>query len=616
MRCRDVDSQMPVVKEQDDFDREMRPAELGGVLDRAESLLESCLDSQSPLLARLSNLRERLVHQRLQIAVLGQFKRGKSTFVNALLGAPLLPSAVVPVTAIPTFITWRAKPLARVSFSDIQKMPEECGGAADQIRDFLYRFVAEEANPQNRLGVAKAELFYPAPILSGGTVLIDTPGVGSTLKHNTDAALRALSECDAALFVIATDPPITEIELDYLDQLRSKVSRIFIIVNKVDTVAAEDRDALVKFLSKVLRERSLLSEEGAIFQVSARDGLAAKLKDDRGGLERSGVTEIEEHLLRYLATEKTQSLEQAIAIKTADLLAQAASMIELRLQALRMPLDELGGKTRAFEDALHSIEEQRRVTGDLLAGDNRRLIEDLEARIEELREKSRSQLAGVIDGSLAGLDPSAWEETAQREIAVAIETIFEGAREQIARACSTGADAVLSAYQMRTDELIATVRRTAAELFDISFREDIDRDSFALGEDPYWVTEDIGSALIPDPSKLADRLLPIGLRRRHLRARLIRNTDQLIVRNAENLRWAALRGFNETFRNASGHLEERLDDAIDATRSVIEKAAADRRDTAFATDPEISRLDGILHALVETIDGLGLVGKMRLSERA
>jgi hypothetical protein len=221
------------------------------------------------------------------------------------------------------------------------------------------------------------------------------------------------------------------------------------------------------------------------------------------------------------------------------------------------------------------------------------------AGIHELRNESLRQLAHVIDRSLAGTDPGAWESAAQSRLSAAIEEIFEAAREQMTRVCSTNANQVLSAYQTRSDDLIVAIRRAAAELFDILFRDDIDRDSFALGEDPYWVTEDIAATLIPDPNRLLDRMLPITLRRGRLRARLICNIEQLIVRNAENLRWALFRGFDETFRNAIGHIEERLDDAVSATQSVIERALADRRDRSFASEPEFSHLSGALGSLAE-----------------
>ena len=66
--------------------------------------------------------------------------------------------------------------------------------------------MAEEANPENQLGVERVDLLYPADILANGTVIIDTPGVGSTLQHNTEAAVQVLPKSDAALFVISADP--------------------------------------------------------------------------------------------------------------------------------------------------------------------------------------------------------------------------------------------------------------------------------------------------------------------------------------------------------------------------------------------------------------------------
>jgi predicted GTPase len=204
-----------------------RPGALAAMFGRIEPALEAAIGSQSPLLGRLRVLRRRLEHERLQLAVLGQFKRGKSTFINALLGADVLPTAVIPLTAVATFIAWRREPLVVVHFKDNARSEEFSPQTTAEIRDILFRFVAEEANPENRLGVERVELFYPADILAHGTVIIDTPGVGSTLRHNTEAALRVLPECDAAFFVVSADPPITEAELEYLSRLKAKMARVF-----------------------------------------------------------------------------------------------------------------------------------------------------------------------------------------------------------------------------------------------------------------------------------------------------------------------------------------------------------------------------------------------------
>ena len=150
---------------------------LAATLNNAVAAIAASVGRESPLVVRCASLRDRLEGDRLQLAVLGQFKRGKSTFINALLGAPVLPIAVVPLTAVPIFISWASEPLVRVRFLDGREPERFETAEPDAIRDFLFRFVAEEANPKNRLGVARVDLLYPAPILADGTVLIDTPGV-------------------------------------------------------------------------------------------------------------------------------------------------------------------------------------------------------------------------------------------------------------------------------------------------------------------------------------------------------------------------------------------------------------------------------------------------------
>ncbi len=566
------------------------PSPLTATLGRAESALQTGVGAESLLVGRLQALRRRLKHERLQLAVLGQFKRGKSTFINALLGADLLPTGVIPLTAIATFIAWGREPLVRVDFKDRTQKEEFSAPSPQEIRNTLFRFVAEEANPENRLRVERVNLFYPADILADGTVIIDTPGVGSTLQHNTQAALRVLPECDAAFFVVSPDPPITEVELDYLRGLRSKTTRIFFVLNKADYLQSEDRRRIIEFLRKVLSEKSLIETESGIFCISARDALAAKQIANRQALEASGVAALEEHLLRTLASEKNRWLEEAVRRKAADVLTQASAELSLRIRALNLPIEELAEKSEAFQAALRSIEYERRITRDLLAGEHRRLREALDSRVDALRKETAARLSDVIDKSLSGAVPMAWEETARRALSEAMQREFEAAREPLTSAFAADTGAALRGCEDRVSALVDRVRQTAAEIFDVPLGLEAERQAFELGEDPYWVTESTRLSLIPDPSRLIDRLLPASLRRARLRARMIQQAEELIVRNGENLRWAVLRGLDETFRHATSQFEERLDDTIAATRNVIEDALARRRDQSFAVQPEIERL--------------------------
>lgn len=580
-----------------------RPDRLDDKLSRACEVVGSSIGEESALAARLNTLRERLQQKQLQIAVLGQFKRGKSTFVNALIGIPALPTAVTPLTAIPTFIAWGSKPLIEVSFSDGKPLERFTPNEADAVREILSRFVTEDGNPKNRLQVKRVDLHYPADILADGTVLIDTPGIGSTLVHNTEAAFRVLPECDAALFIVSADPPITETELTYLRKLKSNVKRTFFVINKIDYLGIEDRKNVVAFLREVLGEEFLIEPDAPVFCVSARAALSAKQAGDQQALGETGMLDVEMHLLRYLAAEKMKVLTEAIKQKAAAVVGQAIAEIELRTRAFEIPLEDLQQKSAAFAHSLTVIDEQRLIVGDLVLGEKRRLVSDLEAKIDSFRGAALLELFPVIDTGL-GLSESDWQHYIKSAISAAIERLFTRAAEEFVGGYSREVEAILSNHSRRIDGLVDEVQRIAAQTFDVELSPVSELDAFRLTRDPYWVTERISSTLIPELGRLVDRFLPTGMRRGRRRLRIVREVKEMIIRNAENLRWAMLRGLDDTFRDAHRHFDDRLNNAVMATKSVIEDVLVRRRDRAFSAEEALARLRRSAEALEASREAL------------
>src|SRR3990172_4044938 len=203
----------------------------------------------SPDARQIGVLSQRLISDRFHLAVLGQFKRGKSTLLNALLGKELLPSSVIPLTAIPTFLLGGNELSARVVYQNGNPPEEFRSRETEEVAVFLSSYVTEDANSRNRLGVAYVEVSYPSPLLRYA-VLIDTPGIGSTFRHNTEATLNFLSECDAAVFVFSPDPPMTDTEIEFLRAVQSKVPQLFFVLNKVDTLNQAERETILSFARK------------------------------------------------------------------------------------------------------------------------------------------------------------------------------------------------------------------------------------------------------------------------------------------------------------------------------------------------------------------------------
>lgn len=322
--------------------------------------------------ARLNALGERLRTARCHLAVLGQFKRGKSTLINALVGESILPSAVVPATSIPTFVHGGKQLSARVLFDG---QPEERFAASTfaELAEFLARFVTEIANPHNRLGVRQVEAACPAPILRDGLELIDTPGIGSTYRHNTEATFNFLPQCDAALFVVSADPPITEVEVDFLKIARRKLARLFFIMNKADYLEGNDRQTAVEFLLQVLREQAGFESPPQIFCTSAREGLAARRNNDSAAWQRSGMAEIEHQIVDFLVEEKSEVLTRAISRQTDEVLADVQRRLALAIRSLQMPMDELRERVHQFEQRLTKIDEKRILVAEQLKRDEMRI---------------------------------------------------------------------------------------------------------------------------------------------------------------------------------------------------------------------------------------------------
>ena len=205
----------------------------------------------TPEQKRVQELGNRLASARFHLAVLGQFKRGKSTLLNALIGEELLPSAIVPLTSVPTFLSWGPERLVKVIFLD-GRAQECCFESAGDASEFLAQYVTESHNPKNHLGVARVEVEHPSPLLQKGVVLIDTPGIGSTFQHNTEATLNFLPQCDAALFLVSADPPITPVEIEFLKAVREKVVRTLFLMNKVDYLSNQEQQQAHRVILKVI----------------------------------------------------------------------------------------------------------------------------------------------------------------------------------------------------------------------------------------------------------------------------------------------------------------------------------------------------------------------------
>lgn len=547
---------------------------------------------------RMAELEKRLCLGRFHLAVLGQVKRGKSTLLNALLGEDVLPTAVVPLTAIPTFIQYGAERSLRVRYHDNRPDIVIKGEPLKWLQKQLAGFVTEDANPKNIKGVREVEITHPAAILRD-VVLIDTPGIGSTFRHNTEVTMNFLPQCDAALFMVSADPPITEVEVAFLSEVRTRIAQLFFVLNKVDYLTDAEQKTALEFYRTVLVRDAGIDPGSRIFPISARKGVQAKDSGDTRLWEESGLAGVSDHLIAFLAHEKNRVLREAIGRKTFDVLSDVSLQIGLEIRALELPVSELESRLTLLDQKIAETEKQRVHAHDILAGDHKRLSERLEMYIKDQRIPLREQLTKIADDAMVAA-PANPEQAAQQAVADAIPIWFERELGKISSMEGDQVATVLKSHEERANELIESIRKGAANLFEIPYHAPKGGEVYHLVRKPFWVDHEWESSFSPVSSAVIERILPGSLRESRAKSRMKRQIEVLVIRNLENLRYETLRSIDEGFRKFGADLDENLHLTTEATHGAAHAVLEKRKQH---TGMNAKRLDELKKA-AEEIQGV------------
>lgn len=305
------------------------------MLEAIDRFKETTISARFPV----SEIREKLEEESFELVVVGQFKRGKTYLINALLGCELLPTGVVPLTSIVTVITYGESISAYVIFAsgDVQQVSIETIGD----------YVTEVGNPKNKKNVKEVWITFPSRYLKGGVRLVDTPGVGSVYRHNTDVAYKYLPRSDAAIFVLSVDQPAGEAEMDFLRDVKNFAHKIFFVLNKIDTVPENELSQAVDFTRKVLEE--VMSGDVKLFPLSAKWALEGSKSGREELLEASRINVFTAALEQFLMDEKGAVLMSSTAHRMLWYLSEAALSLELERKALMSPIEEFRKKLDVFE---------------------------------------------------------------------------------------------------------------------------------------------------------------------------------------------------------------------------------------------------------------------------
>lgn len=246
----------------------------------------------------------------IDVAVLGQFKAGKSSFINSLIGQDVLPVGAIPVTTAITRLQYGPTERAVVRHFD--------GSARETPFSDIADFTSEAKNPGNEKNVDVVDIELPSLEHFAGLRLVDTPGLGSVFKVHKSTSENWLPEVGAAVLAVSADRPLSEQDLALIHELTRHTPNIILLLTKADLLSAGQQQEVIDFFRETLQRE--LQREFPVYLYSTR---AQTERHKR---------RVEEEILDRLAANRDFEFSRILRHKTASLLNACLSYLDIALK--------------------------------------------------------------------------------------------------------------------------------------------------------------------------------------------------------------------------------------------------------------------------------------------
>ncbi|NOY68840.1 MAG: hypothetical protein GXP53_05020 [Deltaproteobacteria bacterium] len=549
---------------------------------------------------KMDTFAEKIKSETFNLVVLGEFKRGKSTFINALLGEKVLPTSIVPLTSVVTILRYGEKAGARVDFLD--------GKSIDIKLSEIQKYVTEKENPENRLKVREVEVFYPSDYLKEGVRIVDTPGVGSVFSHNTDVAYAYLPNADAGIFVVTPDPPMGESEHKFLNEIGEHLDKLFFVLNKIDQVSADDLAEAMEFTAKLLEND--LKGDVVIHPISAAKALEGKKTDNTDMFEQSGLPEFEVELSRFLVREKGKFFLKSIISGLIKKISDETMSCRLEQEAARLSVDELKSKIATFEQYATDTRKDREQQGFILEGRVKNLAAKIDADLGRLKKED---LPALLKNLEAVFSERINSRTSAHDLEKNLEEfVFAGIRDVFSRFRLTEADAVALELESiyidiagRTNRIIEKIINMTADLFAVELSPFTTIEKLSAKSDFYFLLKDDPGAIELIRLSVA-HALPAVLAKGRILKRLKATVAERFERHCGRVRYDLIRRIDDTTRKFKTTLNNKIELTLETIRQALnravdikDKSELEMDETLAALTSRISEISSIRNDLSE-----------------
>lgn len=384
-----------------------------------------------------------LDYEKFTLVVVGEFSRGKSTFVNAMLGKKVLPSSKRPTTNIISKIVYADKPTYEIFLKDgkSKNLTEEefknIKAQAEEDPSNILKFKSFIKKEEDFSKIDYAVIGQPLVFCQNGVEVVDTPGTNDLNVGRMEITYNYLNRADAAVLLLNATQALTRSELDFLKEriLGNQIKDIFIVINFKDELSPTEEVKVKNYVKDNIRD--LAEIEPKIFLVSSSQALTYRAAKSGAKLtarevmnlpqtfEETGFTEFEEALAKYLDEEKGEAKLNKYAERTLLYTKTAENDIQLRLQSLLHSADEIKAELAAMQGKVGKI---KRETAAVMSGMEQRLKlseAELKTYIDTAIKNMRLAALRAADGYKEGMSKKDIEYMLDKAITPLQKELFD-----------------------------------------------------------------------------------------------------------------------------------------------------------------------------------------------
>lgn len=455
---------------------------------------------------RIRKTSDQIISQVYRVAVIGEFKRGKSCLINALLGADVLPTDILPMTAAINRVIYGEKKQITIYYRDGRTEDR----SVEELIDFGTKYDAQRG--ERAKTVQEIVVHYPSVFCKNHIELIDTPGLNDN-DYMTEVTMSVLGEVDAAIFVTSAREPLSMSEQASIQMLISQrgIHHIIFVITCIDVFSPRrEQDRVIQLVRRRLCENTLSAAEAAysddadllekarrilsdpdIYAVSSLQAMRGFIRDDEELLEESRFPAFKNSLLDYLTSAQSADM----AVKTMDLAAEVGRHLETWYQGAAGSLDEescrMERKLQAYTQyAKHANKQLVDLFQAMDASLNRQGIHP-----EAMTHNSELEAAGRKP-FITGLGSLRTHTISHHNLLVVLRHAADTAADTYAGVCRS-MQGLVEAEMQKVEKTVAAMRETAGlapEPLRISlkkWRNCVSFPQFSWKEDPIPSSEDL-----------------------------------------------------------------------------------------------------------------------------